>query len=54
VGASAHVHVRDLNGVVSVAEPVPGRDFRLDVALACGRRSQKERRLAYRGLRLDR
>src|SRR5918995_785820 len=29
---SAHVHVGDLDGVVSVAEPVPGRDVGLHVA----------------------
>src|SRR5215211_3818559 len=32
VRASAHVDVGDLDGVVSVAEPVPGRDVGLHVA----------------------
>src|SRR5215210_8515814 len=31
-GASTHVDVHDLDGVVSVAEAVPGRDLRLRVA----------------------
>src|SRR5215213_10947462 len=37
VGASAHVDVGDLDGVVSVAEPVPRRDLGLHVAGRVGR-----------------
>src|SRR4051812_45733198 len=42
VHASAHVHVGHLDGVVPVAEPVPGGDLRLHVARCIGR-SRTER-----------
>src|SRR5436190_12369610 len=34
---SAHVDVDDFDGVVAVAESIPGRDFRLDVPGGIGR-----------------
>src|SRR5215208_1922174 len=37
MAASPHVDVYDLDGVVSVAEAVPGRDFRLRIAGGIGR-----------------